>query len=142
MTTTNNTASTIQSAEALRNVRSHARISRALVLALQDFTGTAEEKSKARAANAAATIGTKMLALKNALPSDPSKLRMHVESIKQKVQAIVSKLSDEATFHNHCQRAAISKAATVALENCDVFIAEYQALKAGNAATVSAAKVA
>ncbi len=126
-------------ADTLKLVRTHARMSNALVLALQDFSDTQlTDKQKVRATNAAATIGTKMLAVKNALPSDPSKLRMHVESIKQKVNAIVSALPTDKTFKNHCERAAIIKSAKVALENCDTFIKEYQEMKG----TALAAKAA
>ena len=129
--------------ETLRNVRSFARLSNALCLALQDHTDTTlADKEKVKTSNAAANVGAKMLATKNALPSDPSKLRMHVESIKQKVAAIVAGLSDDKSFANHCQRAAILRSADVATLNCNTFIAEYKEMKAGNAANVAVAEVA
>lgn len=132
-------------ADTLKAVRSHARISVALVLALQSFADDKAvlntEKKAERATNASAVIGAKMLAAKNALPKEPNQLRMHVESIKQKVSAIVANLEhDKASFSNHCMRSAITKQATVALENCDLFIAEYKEMKGtNNAATVKAA---
>ncbi len=136
--TTINAPKTITS-DTLRNVRSHARMSVALVLALQDFTdATLTDKQKVRTSNAAANIGAKMLAIKNTLPSDPSKLRMHVESIKQKVAAIVASLSDDKTFSNHCQRAAILRSANIATENCETFCKEY----AEHKVQVAAAKAA
>lgn len=128
------TTKTITS-DTLRTVRSFARTSQALVLALQDFTDaemTDKQKQKANAASA--NVGAQMLKLKNALPSEPSQLRMHVESIKQKVNAIVTSLDTSKTFANHCQRAAIVRSAKVALENCDVFIKEYVEHKATVAA--------
>lgn len=137
---TNNAVSNV-TAETLRNVRSFARLSNALVLALQDHTDTnLTDKARVKTSNAAATIGTKMLATKNALPSDPAKLRMHVESIKQKVSAIVAGLSNDKSFANHCQRSAIVRNADIALANCETFIAEYKEMK-GNATTI-VAKVA
>jgi hypothetical protein len=141
MTITATTSKAI-TADTLKAVRSHARMSVALVLALQSFTDDKAtlntDKKLERATNASATIGAKMLALKNTLPSDPGKLRMYVESIKQKVNAIVESLTvDKSSFSNHCMRSAITKQSTVALENCDLFIAEYKEMK-GTAATVSA----
>jgi hypothetical protein len=130
MNTMNNTKTI--TADTLKAVRSHARMSVALVLALQSFTDDKAtlntDKKVERATNASAQIGAKMLALKNTLPSDPSKLRMYVESIKQKVNAIVESLTvDKSSFSNHCMRSAI---------------AEYKEMKAGNAASITSAKVA
>lgn len=144
MTITTNTQKTI-TADTLKAVRSHARMSVALVLALQSFADDSAvlntDKKRERADNASATIGAKMLALKNALPTEPGKLRMYVESIKQKVTAInESIVIDKSSFSNHCQRAAILKQVRVALDNCDTFIAEYKELKGANLAQV--AKVA
>lgn len=137
----NNTNSKTITSETLKAVRSHARLSLALVLALQSFADDKavlnSDRKVERATNASATIGAKMLASKNALPSDPGKLRMHVESIKQKVNAIVASMEvDKTSFSNHCTSNAIKKQAVIALENCDVFIAEYKEMK-GNAATIT-----
>ncbi len=117
---------TVHNSEAYKTVRKHSRTSRALFLALCAFLdkeGT--DKQKERANNALANVGAQMMKAKNALPSDPSKLRMHAESIKQKCTAIVAKLSDVHTLANKAQSAAIRKEATVALENIDLFLAEY-----------------
>ncbi len=132
--------------ETLRAVRTHARTASALVLAVQDYADNKAElntdKKRERATNASAQVGAKMLAAKNALPTDPSKLRMHVESIKQKVQAIVDAMQKDETFANHCTRSAINKSATAALDSCATFIAEYKELKAADRTLTVAAKVA
>ncbi len=139
MNTANNTKTITH--DTLKAVRSHARMSVALVLALQSFTDDAAVLNSPakveRAFNASAMIGAKMLALKNTLPSDPAKLRMYVESIKQKTSAIVASVEhDKSSLGNHCQRNAIVKQAKIALENCDLFIAEYKEMK-GTAATIA-----
>lgn len=136
----NITTKTITS-DTLRTVRSHARIAQALVLALQDFSDdkTLNDRTKERAKSASANIGAQMLKLKNALPSEPNQLRMHVESIKQKVEAIVATMERNDTFANHCMRSAITKSANAALESCKTFVAEYKELKAVLAATAKAA---
>lgn len=119
---TNNTANV----EAFKSARKHNRTARALFLALcayLDKAGT--DKQKERAQNALCSVGAQMMKAKNALPTDPSKLRMHVESIKQKCESIVSKLSDVRTFANVAQSSAIRKEATSALDNVKLFLAEY-----------------
>jgi hypothetical protein len=142
MTTTAPTIETItaHNSEAFKTVRKHNRLSRSLFLALCSYLDKAgmSDTQKERAQNALANVGGKMLAQKNALPSDPSKLRMHVESIKQKCEAIVASLNDVRTFANVAQSAAIRKEATNALENVKLFLAEYvehkQAVAAAKAA--------
>ena len=125
---------------ALKAARTHQRTSTALVLALWGYLDKASlsDSQKERARNASATIGAKMLAAKNALPSEPNQLRMHVEAIKQKCEAINASLSDEKSFSNHCQSSAIKRACNAALENVKVFIAEYVEHKA-NVASAKAA---
>lgn len=122
MDTTANNSATFKAA------RSYNRTARALTLALfsyLDHASLATEAQKERAKNALANVGAKMLAQKNALPSEPSKLRMHIESIKQKCEALTKTLSDVKTFANSAQNAAIRKECTAALEHISMFLAEY-----------------
>jgi len=132
---------TTTNVENFKAARSFNRTSRALFLALcsyLDHATLATDAQKERAKNALANVGAKMLASKNALPSDPSKLRMHVESIKQKAEAIAARISDVKTFANVAQAAAIRKEVSAAIDNVKLFLAEYNEHKAA----VVAAKAA
>lgn len=116
--------------ETLKVVCAHARQSVALVLALRDFLDAPlNAAQKIRAKSASASVGAQMLRLKNALPSDPAKLRMYVESVKQKTVSIVASLPTDKTFATHTTRAAILREAEKVLANCAQFVEEYTEAK-------------
>jgi hypothetical protein len=130
---------TIVNATTLKEVRAHARQAHTLVLGLQAYLDKCDGvKGLERGLAASAKLGAQQLKAINALPSDPAKLRQYVEAIKQKTQAIVTKLPEVkgfASFNNHN---AIKKEADKALTNCEQFIAEYEEGKA----TIMSAKAA
>jgi len=132
---------THNNSEAFKTVRKHNRQAKTVFLALCAFLDKAgmSDAQKERAQNALANTGAQMMRAKNALPSDPSKLRMHIESIKQKCESIVAQLATDKTFANAAQSAAIRKEATHALENVKLFLAEYTEHKQ---AVANATKVA
>ncbi len=107
--------------------RAHKRTALALFLSLCDYLDkegmTDKQKERARAASAA--IGSQMLKAKEALPSDPSKLRMHVESIKQKCDSIGKALDQTDSYELNCQRVAILRDLNAAKESVELFLAEY-----------------
>ncbi len=117
-------------ADSLKAANQFKRQSTALVQALWSFLESSElatDAQKARALKASAAIGSKMLASKNALPSDPSMLRMHVESIKQKTEALKAKLPTAKTnFADFNKANAIRAAIGATIENVEVFLKEYQ----------------
>lgn len=132
---------THNNSEAYKTVRKHARQAKTVFLALCAFLDKAgmSDTQKERANNALANTGAQMMRAKNALPSDPSKLRMHIESIKQKCEAIVASLTTDKTFANAAQSAAIRKEANNALENVKLFLAEYTEHKQNVTAAIAKA---
>lgn len=121
---------TIISNDTLKAANSNKRQITELVQALWLFLDSSELATKAqkdRAMRASASIGRKQLANKNALTRDPSQLRMHVEAIKQKTEAIKAKLpTEKGSFAENFNCAnAIRVAIGATLENVDIFLKEY-----------------
>lgn len=108
-------------------VRSHKRNLQALFLSLCDYLDKAgmTDAQKERAKRASTNVGRNMLKTKEALPSDPNKLRMWVESAKHKLNALEKEICQDKSHTLHCQRAAIVKDLQTAKEFADLFVAEY-----------------
>lgn len=118
--------------ESHKAAKAHNRMARLLNLALfahLEQSGT--DTQKERAQKALCNIGAKMLQAKNALPSEPSALRMYAESTKQKCEAILSKIvTDKTTLGTNATVQAVRKECLNALESITQFIAEYVEHKA------------
>jgi hypothetical protein len=118
---------TILPIESFKAAKAHKRTAVMLNLAL--FAHLEQHGTEAqieRAQRALCNAGTKMMQAKNALPSDPSQLRMHAESIKQKLESILVKTpTDKTTLAHNATTCAVRKECTLALESIKQFIAEY-----------------
>ena len=124
------TSTMIVSRDAIKNMAAHKKQAKTLSLALSLYLDNVEgDKAKETALRASAKIGRDQCKAVDALPRDPAKLRQYVESVKQKIEAIVAKLPSVSSFaaFNDCN--AVRLEAKLALGHIEQFLKEYQEAK-------------
>lgn len=128
---TNNTNTLKIDASLLASLRAQKAQCRALVLALQDYVDApGKDAQKEKRKSAACRIGKDVLKRKNALSAKtPGELRVYVETIKQKAQALASQLPDAKWLLAHCTRELIRVTLAQIVELCGTFVAEYNEAK-------------
>ncbi len=73
--------------------------------------------------------GERALKKRDALPTEPHKLRQHVETMKQRAAKLLGTLEAEGTLGTVATYEAIAVKLREALENCEQFIAIYSKTK-------------
>ena len=123
------TVSTVSN-DLIKQVTAHKRNAKTLQLALSLFLDNLEgDAVKERALRASAKLGRQQCKAVDALPRDAGKLRMYVESCKQKVEAIVAHLPHAANFASFNDCNAIKLEAKQALAFIAQFLGEYKEAK-------------